>query len=99
MLQANQITPENQSEYKEQTIQLANFFTPAIPYLHLLKIYIFSKNEEKALGMARKFCKVDPAYWQKIVAYHLFNGPKEMQDWILALPTELKQCASSESHP
>jgi len=99
VLQANQITPENQSEYKEQTIQLANFFTPAIPYLHLLKIYIFSKNEEKALGMARKFCKVDPAYWQKIVAYHLINGPKEMQDWILALPTELKQCASSESHP
>ena len=46
--------------------------------------------------MARKFCKVDPVYWQKIVAYHLIKGPKEMQDWILALPPELKQCASSE---
>ena len=96
LLQVNLITPENLNEHKEQTIQLANFFTPAIPYLHLLKVYVFSQNKDKALGMARKFCKVDPVYWQKIVAYHLIKGPKEMQDWILALPPELKQCASSE---
>ena len=98
-IQAIVITPQNHGQYRAQTLQLANGLTPAIPYLHLLKVYVFSNDIDKAHGMARRICKIDPQYWQKIVAYHLLNGPKEMQTWIFELPPDIKKCTKSEVQP
>ena len=96
-LQVSSVSQDNYTQYRSQALQLTNYLTQAIPFHMLLKIYVFSNEETKSLGFARKICKMDVKLWQKIVAYHLLTGPQDMQTWILALPPDLKKCSSSET--
>ena len=96
-LQVSSVSQDNYMQYRSQALQLTNYLTQAIPFHMLLKIYVFSNEETKSLGFARKICKMDVKLWQKIVAYHLLTGPQDMQTWILALPPDLKKCSSSET--
>ena len=96
-LQTITLTPDNYKQYQAQILQLTNFFTPAIPYHLLLQQYVFSKDEKRSLGLARNICHQNPLIWQKMMTYHLLEGPQEMRNWILGLPADLRKCVNSEN--
>ena len=92
------IRETNVEQYQNKVINLTNFLTPAIPLHNLLKIYVFSHQEEKAKGLAERICRMNPALWQKILVWHLTQGPDTMKKWILDLNKDVIDCESAHPH-
>ena len=69
-LQQIQLDAINIAKHQHQIINLTNYFTMAIPFHALLKMYVFQHQWSQARGLAERMCELDPTGWRKIVAIH-----------------------------
>ncbi|NCV62842.1 MAG: hypothetical protein EBW49_02710 [Betaproteobacteria bacterium] len=87
------VDESNYALHTDKIIQLTNYLTPAMPLHDLLKVYVFSHQDQRAVGLARKICKMNPQLWKNNVIWHLTQGPTPMKKWILSQEADLIQCA------
>jgi len=92
-LQNTEVDESNYALHTDKIIQLTNYLTPAMPLHDLLKVYVFSHQDQRAVGLARKICKMNPQLWKNNVIWHLTQGPTPMKKWILSQEADLIQCA------
>ncbi|MFM7699081.1 MAG: Wzy polymerase domain-containing protein [Limnohabitans sp.] len=93
-LQNTDIDQFNHVSHTDKVIQLTNYLTPAMPLHALLKIYVYSQQNHKAVGLARKICKMNPQLWKNTVIWHVTQGPTPMKKWILSQEADVIQCTS-----
>lgn len=96
-MQNTDVNASNFTTHTDKIIQLTNFLTPAMPLHNLLKVYVYSQQEQKAVGLARKICNMNPQSWKNNVNWHLTQGPTPMKKWILSQDKDVLLCESPHS--
>jgi O-antigen ligase len=96
-LQNTEVDESNYALHTDKIIQLTNYLTQAMPLHDLLKVYVFSQQDQRAVGLARKICKMNPQLWKNNVIWHLTQGPTPMKKWILSQDKDVLLCESPHS--
>jgi O-antigen ligase len=96
-LQNTEVDESNYALHTDKIMQLTNYLTQAMPLHELLKVYIFSQQDQRAVGLARKICKMNPQLWKNNVIWHLTQGPTPMKKWILSQDKDVLLCESPHS--
>ena len=66
--------------------------SPAMSLHNLLKVYVYSQQEQKAVGLALKICNMNPQSWKNNINWHLTQGPTPMKKWILSQDKDVLLC-------
>jgi len=96
-LQNTEVDESNYALHTDKIIQLTNYLTQAMPLHDLLKVYVFSQQDQRAVGLARKICNMNPQLWKNNVIWHLTQGPTPMKKWILSQDKDVLLCESPHS--
>lgn len=96
-LQNTEVDESNYALHTDKIIQLTNYLTQAMPLHDLLKVYVFSQQDQRAVGLARKICKMNSQLWKNNVIWHLTQGPTPMKKWILSQDKDVLLCESPHS--